>query len=94
MLLFKEMEYDTFTNAVIMILITISKLTWYLLSKNCNKKNIAHLYAIMGALVGTFKCPCCVFCVQKMGNKVGYLPKANLVVAGQGIITPFFSLKI
>jgi hypothetical protein len=48
MLLSKEMEYNTFTNAVIMMLITITKLTirvieWYVLSKNCNKK-ILHTY--------------------------------------------------
>lgn len=48
MLLFKEMEYNTFTKAVIMMLITKTKLTikvveWYLLRKNCNKK-ILHTY--------------------------------------------------
>jgi hypothetical protein len=100
MLLFKEMEYNTFTNAVIMMLITITKLTikvveWYLLSNNCNKKNIAHLYAIMGVSVGTFECPCRVFCGQKIGNKVGLSTKSKSSRCWLrfSIITPLFSVK-
>lgn len=100
MLLFKEMEYNTFTKAVIMMLITKTKLRikvveWYLLSKNCNKKSIAHLYAIMGVSVGTFKCPCCVFCVQKTGNQVGISTKSKSCRCWLrfSIVTPLFSIE-
>jgi hypothetical protein len=64
MLLFKEMEYNTFTKAVIMMLITKTKLTtkvveWCLLSKNCTP------ICNYGSFSGHFQVPMlCILCAE------------------------------
>lgn len=99
MLLFKEMEYNTFTNAIIMMLITITKLTiqvveWDIWVRIATKK-IWHTYmqlwefqwALLSAHVMYFVCR--KYVTKLLSTK----SKSCRCWLSFSIITPFFSVK-